>query len=350
LTVDRQGGMAIGSAFHHYPASSIGDSESAIGPVKLKFDFARSYGSDHGLQPWWYEAFGQLQFKWRDIDKWANYFSRNGRKSLLLVFSGSHPSVSTQPDNKRNPLRMPGWSAPPRDLGMLTEAVAAAVKRYQGRVAAVECWNEPTVPEFFSGAIKDVADHCKAVYKGVKQQDASVPVICPQTPSPELMGYVLQARTSAGERLTDFCDYVGAHLYKGVARDVLDEALTVESLEDELLLLQLRMRDAGVAAKPIAVTEFGVDRCATHVARGGKALDQYSVGQRADMVYASMAALSEAGVRLVALYSYDLGGAPNACAMGGYLWLTNDDMSALNTPVLNKLNEAFDDFGVLHAR
>lgn len=158
------------------------------------------------------------------------------------------------------------------------------------------------------------------------------------------MGFVLAARTSQGESITDFCDMVGAHIYKGTGRDLTGRAASADSLDDELALIRARLA-AYKVNKPIAVTEFGVDRCVNQPAAGVTNLDQMSDAKKADVIYQSVATLAMADVRLLGLYSYDLADNANGCAKGGYLWLTNEQIDQMNGVVLKRLNEAVQDFG-----
>ena len=58
----------------------------------------------------------------------------------------------------------------------------------------------------------------------------------------------------------------------------------------------------------------------------------------------SLATLVEHGVRMIGLYSYDLGDDANPCSRGGYLWTTNPSVTRMNEPVLRRINDAFSDF------
>ncbi|MFZ4551261.1 MAG: hypothetical protein ACOYNB_05500 [Aquabacterium sp.] len=336
--------MLIGAGFHHYPNSSQGRSAERLGAVKLKYQFARSYASDHAVLPWWTVSSERPDYAWARLDRWANAFADAGQRRLLMVFSGMPTSASRHPENRNNPFGAPGLSEPANNWEVYGKAVRDSVSRYKDRLVAVECWNEPDVIGFFAGSQRDLADQCKAVYQSVKAADASIPVICPQASSPEGMGFVLAARTSQGESITDFCDMVGAHIYKGTGRDLTGRAASADSLDDELALIRARLA-AYKVNKPIAVTEFGVDRCVNQPAAGVTNLDQMSDAKKADVIYQSVATLAMADVRLLGLYSYDLADNANGCAKGGYLWLTNEQIDQMNGVVLKRLNEAVQDFG-----
>jgi len=343
VRVSRKGGVWMGATFHHYPSSGLGDSRSSLGAIRMKHSFARSFGNDQLMLPWWSLRGGAVQHDWERFERWSDAFSEKGSKSLLLVMSGSPSSASRMPERRDNPFGAAGLSAIPRDLQKLSTVVEQAVLRYRDRLFAVECWNEPDVPGFYAGTRTELADHCKAVYEAVKKVSAQVPVLCPQVSTPENLGYVLGAQTSEGRPITQYCDWVGAHVYRGLARDAQGRPYAAESLAEELMLMRARLAAHGVD-KPLAITEFGIDRCMTHPAAGRPALDQMSDELKADAIHGSLATLVEHGVRMIGLYSYDLGDDANPCSRGGYLWTTNPNVTRMNEPVLRRINDAFSDF------
>lgn len=296
------------------------------------------------MLPWWsLRSGGAVHHDWKRFERWSTMFSEKESKSLLLVMSGSPTSGSSMPDRRDNPFGAAGWAAPPRDLRKLSLVVEQTVARYLGRLFAVECWNEPDVPGFYAGTRTELADHCKTIYNAVKNVAPMMPVLCPQVSTPENLGYVLGARTSSGEPLVQYCDLVGAHIYRGVGRDMQGRPYAAESLADELMLMRSRLASYGID-KPLAITEFGIDRCMTHPAGGRPALDLMSDEDKADAVYSSLATLVEHGVQVIGLYSYDLGNDGNQCSRGGYLWMTNPAVTRINESVLNRVNRAFFDF------
>ncbi len=345
VSIGPAGGALIGASFHHYPASSLGDSEASLGGVKLKYQFSRSYANDHTYLPWWSFKGDGISYDWKAFERWALSFSRAGDKSLLIVFNGTPASGSSDENSRKNAMERPGWSAPPKDLNKFERVVYDTVSRYKDRIFAVECWNEPDVPGFFSGTQTDIANICKRLHQAVKRVDGGIPVICPQTPNPDSMGYVLSAKTSAGEPLTNYCDWIGAHLYQGMGRDPSGKAYASESLNEQVATIRRQMAVYGLT-KPIAVTEFGIDRCITSPAAGRPPLDQFTDAQKADAVYQSIATLVEEGVKVVTLYSYDLAYVPDAtCFRGGYLWTTNGKATAINDTVVRRINDAVSDVG-----
>lgn len=348
VRVARKGGVWLGATFHHYPASSLGDSQRAIGSIRMKHAFARSFGNDHLMLPWWSLKGSGVHHDWDRFERWSGFFSEKGSKSLLLVITGSPPSASRHPDRRDNPFGAPGFTAIPRDLQKLGAVVEQAVQRYRDRVFAVECWNEPDVPGFFHGSQTEMADHCRVVHDAVKKVASQIPVLCPQVSTPENLGFVLGAQTSDGRPLTQYCDWLGAHVYRGLPADAQGRALSSESLADELLLLRRRVASYGLD-KPLAITEFGFDRCMTHPAAGRGNLDLMSDEMKAEAVHAGVATLVEHGVRMIGLYSYDLGDDASPCSRGGYLWTTNPAVTRLNEVVVRRINDAFTDFSTVGA-
>lgn len=356
IKVDPKAGVHVGMSFHRYP----GTSEALLGPIAVTYKFARTTANDLTVLPWWdVDATGALDTTsnnpgWAKLDQWANKFSPNGEKSLLLTFFGSPTNASSSPKDVSSGFgtAAPGLRAPPKDLKVLKEAVTYSVNHLKGRVFAVECWNEPNAKDFFSGTTTQLADICKAVYEGARAADVTVPVICPQADGPETVGFVYGAKTTGGKPITDYCDWVGSHVYSRLGNDEWNKPYAVQSLNQSLRLLKKRGQDYGVSTKPVVITEYGNNRCRWNLypAYGRvlpeQTLDTLSSWDRGQAIKSALLTAQEEGIKAVALYSYDhgLGDEDFAqCVRGGsYVWTTELDESGkqiINETVVNAINQ-----------
>lgn len=354
------GGAQIGMSYHHYP----GTSDSRFG-APIQYSFARSLASDQLWKPWWDVNYdGTLNMSapgWANLDAWANKFSTENSRSLLVTFYGSPKSASSQP-NVISPAwgaAAPGITAPPKDLTTFQAAVRETVKRLSGRIFAVECWNEPNSSDMFTGTPTELADICKNVYIGAKSIDNTIPVICPQADSPNAVGYIYSAMTSDGQPITKYCDWVGAHIYNRLGLDSKGKAYSVQSLGNAVKLLQLRSQQYGLTnpLKKLAITEFGVERCTWNTmpaygrVQAGQTLDDLSDADKGDAIFSAVTTMFENSAKAIGLYSYDHGDDNPTCRRGGsYIWSTSVDAYSnqyLNSTVLDSITQSRAKVGTL---
>lgn len=340
-----QAGMLVGNSFHRYP----GVSERLFGPIRMRYQFARSLAADgmSGME-WWR---GEDDYRWQDVDAWGAFHARDGRQ-LLVVFSGSPQWASAAPDQP-SAMELPGYAAPParRYWPAYGRMVRETVKRLRGKLAAVECWNEPNLVGSFTGTQTELADLCKLVADNTRAIDPKVPVVCPQPESPLGLGFVYGARTSQDEPIHQFCDYVGTHLYGPLARDAQGQPYSSQSIDDAMEMLRRMGTRFGVPAdKLLAITEYGIAGCNT---RGSRAhplpFGRMPSREAGDALYQSIAALHAHGVSMLALYSYDHGDSSPQCRPGGsFIRSMKLDAEGRQQPdeeVIDRVNQAVKDFG-----
>ena len=344
VDVSEKAGIWIGQNFHRYPGSS----ERSIGPLTLKPQFVRSFASD-GWNPneWWQ---GIDRYGWKGVDAWAQFHAPNGEKRLLLTFSGTPVWASTAPDQPSS-MGWPGYAAPPRKelYPAYGRMVQATVARLKGRVMGVECWNEPDLAEFFTGSSTELADLCLLVRDHAKAVDPSISVICPQTTSARNLSLVMAAKTSDGRKLTDLCDFIGAHVYGAVGDDADGKPYDAFSLAQVVRDIQTTAARFGVN-KPVAITEYGLSGCGSHPSEAHpQPFAAMSSADAGEALYQSLATLQASGVAMVAIYSYDEGNNDPGCRPGGsrarLLRLNSMGQQRPDPLVVDKFNQAVRDFG-----
>lgn len=324
LIVDPAAGLHVGQHFHRTPGNSSGDSANRTGePVLVPYHFVRTHdnGAIGGTQ-WWVgrktlceqQTPGQCaalsDYAWGDFEVFVNYHSPTGQKKLLITFFGSPRWATARPTeasaycDASSVYRCGGLFAEPAPALMLAykQMVVDTVTRYRDKTFGVECWNEPAFDangnaasnSFFSGAPTKLADICKAIYTATKSVDATIPVYCPQAPSPTWMGSVLAARTSQNEPIHQFCDVVGAHTYGSYGADTSCNDYSVNRLRDVITQMRVVTKQLNLL-KPLAITEWGIDRTVYDL----------NSQARGDLMYQTLATAQELGVSLIGIYSYD---------------------------------------------
>lgn len=338
-------GMAIGFGVHRYPGSS----EMTLGPMLGTHQFVRSLAHDKlYLTQWW---LGSDHYDWTALDEWADFHAKDSRRRLLLTFSGSPRWASASPDQP-SAMGALGNAAPPKPMfrDAYARMVSQTVSRLKGRLLAVECWNEPDVPSFFSGTQTDLADLCAAVSVQAKAQDAQVKVICPQPTDPIALDWVYSARTSSGVPVHHFCDWVGAHVYNRLGKDAKGhDYIRDAGVEKVMATMRLINQRHGVS-KPIAVTEFGVSSCEVRPAEWHPTVfGAMPSAEAGEALYQSIRAFRQEGVVALGLYSYDHGPTDPSCVPGGSFvratLIGSDSKQRLDSVVLGRASQAVRDFG-----
>jgi hypothetical protein len=367
---------ATNSWIKKYGATTFGSSN---GPLSVGFNMVRT---NRGIPAWrtaigssvvdpdpnWYTSarwdrthtpyvFNTSTVPMVTLDEWANYFysATTPKKNRLLVnLWGSPYEASSDPQNDKNvfgqgglgaPLTTAGTTAFKGFLGELLSATPDANGKlgHKNKMYALECSNEPDDPGFWSGTQTQLADACKAVYDQRAASGATnVPIICPEAGSPSTLNYVLSAKTTGGQPITQYCDMVGAHVYSGMARDTLGKPYAVHSLDEQLRQIRLVMNYFGAASKPLVITEYGFTTGDT--ALGAIALENMSESQRGDLLYQTAATMQENGVAAFTFYGYDVtgGGAPPS---GFMLTINNGSSKSFSSTVVNRLKAAITDMG-----
>jgi hypothetical protein len=140
---------------------------------------------DHPEKNWPTVPFGG----WRLIDNyvvWADLQPQKGQwnfKSLdadvalaerhdvpVLLTLGLSPTWASARPQESKAFR-PGSSAEPRDMRDWQEYVRTLATRYKGRIHYWEMWNEPNLPDFYTGDVDKIVGLAKEAYRILKEVD-----------------------------------------------------------------------------------------------------------------------------------------------------------------------------------
>ncbi len=140
----------------------------------------------------------------------------------------------------------PGYAAEPASIDDWRDYVRTVATRYKNRVRYYEIWNEPNLPQFFSGTSQQMLQLSCAAYTVLKQVDPAVQVVSPSAtaaPGVQWLAAYLQAGGASCADIIGFHFYVSPQAPEAMVR----------------LIFQVRdtMANRGAANKPLWNTETG---------------------------------------------------------------------------------------------
>jgi len=188
------------------------------------------------------------QWRFVRMDAYVNAATAMGA-DLLYTLGGTPRWASARPDEP-GPYG-PGCAAEPADLAHWEDYVRFVFRRYRGRIAAYEVWNEPNfseiprdrgAPGFYTGSLAVMLEMTRIARRALNELDPDARLCTPGfVNGPDRLEMIL---AGGGARWVQAIDY---HLY---ARDA-------DQLLDQIAELRAVMRRQGVSALPLWNTEFG---------------------------------------------------------------------------------------------
>lgn len=193
-------------------------------PVPISYFGLHMHDADT-TTPWPEVPFGSWRLwdayvSWPQLEperaKWAfqrlnRYLDMAQKRDVeILLPLGLSPSwASARPSEKS--AYGPGNAAEPRFIEDWRRYVETVANRYKGRIAGYEIWNEPNLPNFFSGSVEDVLRLAREAYEIIKRVDPDAIVVSPsatggQAGIPWLERYFLLGGAK-------YADVIGYHLY-----------------------------------------------------------------------------------------------------------------------------------------
>ena len=101
------------------------------------------------------------------------------------------------------------WTTPPKDLAAFGRFVGALVDRYKGRIRSWEIWNEPDIPEFWTGSTQQYAALLAEGSRAVRRADPTARVVLGGIARrPEFLRELLR-----DEGVSPLIDVVNCHSY-----------------------------------------------------------------------------------------------------------------------------------------
>ena len=226
-------GMHTLSPARHWPEVSFG----SIRPAGV------SWGA---LEP------ARGQYDWHSLDTWVEQAQKH-HVQLDYVFVNVPRWASTRPDEQCIGRKF-GCAAPP-NMADWEEFITTLAKRYKGKIASYELWNEPNASGFWTGTPKEMAALAEHAYGIIKSIDPAAVVT---SPAPSSTGYPLSHDAWFDEYFAagggKYADVIAWHGYAG-RND--RPALPPEGLSEQIRALRSVMARHHLADKPIWNTEGG---------------------------------------------------------------------------------------------
>jgi len=186
------------------------------------------------------------QWDWQALDKDVSLAEDHGVELLLTLGRSPHWASSRPNERGRKANAMPGGMAEPRSLDDWREYVRTVATRYKGRIKAYEVWNEPNLPNFFSGTPEAMRDLAREAYTTLKQVDPDIIVVSPSAAGPTGPSWMEEYLQLGGGK---YADVIGWHFYL--------QRRPPEAIFDYMQRLRPILSSGGVGDKPIWNTEAG---------------------------------------------------------------------------------------------
>jgi putative glycosyl hydrolase len=192
------------------------------------------------------------KYDWSGLDNWVAQAQAHG-VDLTYVILNTPTWASTRPRQRctRGPL---GCAAPPK-LPAWEEFITALSKRYRGKIANYELWNEPNAEGYWTGSPGEMAKLASIAYPIIKANDPGATVL---SPSPSSTGWPttydswLDAYfSSSGGR---YADVIAWHGYCGRSNA---PTLAPELLVEQISNVRRVMAKHGLEHLPLWNTEGG---------------------------------------------------------------------------------------------
>jgi hypothetical protein len=188
-------------------------------------------------------------YTWGALDRAVASAEAAGQEVLLVL--GGTPEWAAVAGAPGAEFAGAGSSMPMRDPAMFESYVRAVVKRYGGRIAAYQIWNEANISQFWRGTPELMADLTARAYRIIKDAVPGATVVAASTGSRWIKGFTefypeyLAALKEFGWPI----DAYSVHLYPLAGGTPRDRAYL-------LGLMKTALRIADAPTKPIWETEI----------------------------------------------------------------------------------------------
>ena len=209
----------------------------------------------HVSWPWLEPSRGV--WRWESLDRLLELAGEHHVEVLLPL--GLSPTWASARPAEPSAYGRPGFAAEPADLADWRHYVETVVSRHAGRVHLYEIWNEPNLPDFYSGDVAGMLQLCRAAYAIVKRVDPTARVISPSATGAAGVAWLDRFLAAGG---AGCFDVVGFHLYVGHSAP--------EAIVPLVARVQDVMRAHGVGDRPLWNTESGWYVQRARPAPGGK--------------------------------------------------------------------------------
>ena len=186
------------------------------------------------------------QWRWEVLDREVELAEKHN-VDLLMTLGDTPTWASARPSEPRNGrFQETGGAAEPRDIEDWRNYVRTLATRYKGRIHYYEIWNEPNLPNFFSGTPEKMIELAREAYPILKQVDPTNQVVSPSAVGPTGLTWFDRYMELGGGK---YADIIGFHFYVHL--------LPPETMLQLINPLKQSMKKYGVDDKPLWNTETG---------------------------------------------------------------------------------------------
>jgi hypothetical protein len=174
------------------------------------------------------------QYNWSLLDDAVENAEEHGVTDIMLVL-GSTPSWNAKRILATD-YPVPGAASAPRSLAAWDAFVTAVVKRYKGRIAAYQVWNEASLSMFWDGTPEKMAELTKRAYDIIHAEDANATVVAASTTVrlPGAFDRFFPRYLAALGALGWPVDVFAAHMYPESMGTTDERAAFIAQVSDEL--------------------------------------------------------------------------------------------------------------------
>jgi len=129
---------------------------------------------------------------------------------LLLPLGFPATWASARPD-QRSPHFQPGSVAGPKYIEDWRRYISTVARRYKGRIRNYEIWNEPNLPEYWTGTTKELVNLAHEASRILRDVDPSITIVGPSATDSETGPPWLDEYLSIGGG--NYLDVIAHHLY-----------------------------------------------------------------------------------------------------------------------------------------
>lgn len=153
-------------------------------------------------------------------------------QTQILYTLGQTPTWAANNKSADSSYGLAGSSSPPASLEIWRRYIRTVVRRYKGKIAQYEIWNEASAPNFYSGTMQQLLDLCRVAYEEIKREDPQAIVLSPSGTGDDGLKWFDNFLFSGGGR---YCDVISYHFYhKGMKKDPENIAYMVKAVRDSM--------------------------------------------------------------------------------------------------------------------
>ena len=281
------------------------------------------------------------------LDAWLDLGTQNGKTDFLYTFGVVPPWASSNPNDQSclKPTRPAGSCDPPSDLNadgsgadqFWKDFVTAIVQHAGGKIHSWEIWNEPDVPNEWTGTMAQMARMAQDAYTIIKAADPTAVVTTPTAVDDGgglqgIGGWLSSYLTVNGGK---FADIVSFHGYVGVSQgsfagNISSIVDTIDTIAIGTLAAKPRWDTEGSWGKDVSLPDL--DLQAAFLAQmyllqwsnGVQRFYWYQYGNTGGGTLWTDAGLTPAGIAYAQVYDWMVGGTmAQACSRTGSVWTCN---------------------------